>query len=141
MQKPEPASGLVIRYDYLWRSEAKRGQQDGSKDRPCAIVVAIESRGGSDFRALVAAITHSEPAPGDGLEIPIRIKRHLGLDSERSWIILSELNEIDWSDPGIIPIAKNRWVYGFLPAAFAEQLRDQVRDRIRTARSPVTRRK
>ena len=141
MQKPKPESGLVIRYDYLWRNEARRGQQDGSKDRPCAIVIALESKGGSDYRALVAAITHSEPASGDGMEIPTKVKRHLGLDTERSWVILSELNEIDWSDPGIIPASKTQWAYGFLPAAFAQDLRDRVRERIRAAKLPVTRRK
>ena len=83
MKKPEPALGLVIRYDYLWRDEAKRGRLDGSKDRPCAIVVARETGEGNEHSVLLAAITHSPPAdPKGAIEIPSKVKRHLGLDNE-----------------------------------------------------------
>jgi len=39
---PEPQVGLVISYSYLWSEEAERGQIEGRKDRPCAIIVALE---------------------------------------------------------------------------------------------------
>ncbi|WP_156906350.1 growth inhibitor PemK [Novosphingobium acidiphilum] len=119
---------------------ARRGQIDGSKDRPCAVIVAVTETDGRK-RALVCAITHSEPQLHEGVEIPAAIKRHLGLDSDRSWIILSEFNEIDWTDPGIIPARPNQWVYGFVPAPFAEKLRDLARTKIMEARATITRRK
>jgi hypothetical protein len=139
--KPEPASGLVIRYDYLWRDEAKRGQRDGSKDRPCVIVVAIQNVQGGDFRTLVAAVTHTEPEPEEGIEMPTKVKRHLGLDKDPSWIIVSEVNEIDWSDPGIIPASKEKWEYGFVPAPLAAALRDAILARMTKKNLQIIRRK
>jgi hypothetical protein len=139
VKKPDPSTGLVIRYDYLWRDEARRGRQEGAKDRPCAVVIAMARTDGG-HRALVAAITHTEPAAGQGLEIPPRVKRHLGLDAERSWIIVTELNEIDWSDPGIVPASRSEWAYGFLPPALAQALLDAVRKNLSASRVPVTRR-
>ncbi|MDF0490607.1 hypothetical protein PX554_20960 [Sphingomonas sp. H39-1-10] len=39
MQIPEPVPGLVIRYAYLWSHEAKVGHEEGSEDRPCAVLL------------------------------------------------------------------------------------------------------
>ena len=39
---PAPEPGLIIRYAYLWRSEAFQGEEEGRKDRPCAVVLARE---------------------------------------------------------------------------------------------------
>lgn len=98
-------------------------------------------RADGGHRALVAAITHSEPAAGDGILLPPRVKQHLGLDAERSWIIVSELNEIDWTDPGIIPVSPSQWAYGFLPRPLAQALLDAVRAKAKAGPLPMTKRK
>ena len=36
---PRTSSGLVIRNAYLWAEEHRRGQEEGVKDRPCAVVL------------------------------------------------------------------------------------------------------
>lgn len=41
MPWPEPEPGLVIRYAYLWRREQETGREKGTKDRPCAVVLAL----------------------------------------------------------------------------------------------------
>ncbi len=41
MSYPTPVPGLVIRFSFLWSTEAKSGVEEGRKDRPCAIVVAV----------------------------------------------------------------------------------------------------
>jgi hypothetical protein len=129
VKKPEPVSGLVIRYDYLWMGEAKRGRQEGSKDRPCAIVVAHRIDDMGNQAVLLAAITHSPPQnPKAAIEIPPKVKRHLGLDEDRSWIILSELNSARWDDPGIVPVSRARWDYGFLPGKLAQMVVERVRE-------------
>lgn len=126
MKKPDPAQGLVIRYDYLWRDEAARGRQEGAKDRPCAIVVARQGDG-SETHVVLAAITHTPPVnPKGAIEIPQQVKRHLGLDDERSWIIVSELNIVKWEDPGIVPAQKTRWDYGFLPPKLTKAMVDKA---------------
>jgi hypothetical protein len=38
---PDPIAGMVIRYAYLWRSEYERGLEEGLKDRPCAVLLAV----------------------------------------------------------------------------------------------------
>jgi hypothetical protein len=84
---PEPEAGLVISYSYLWKEEEEeRGQTEGRKDRPCAIVLAVDDpdpKADGRTQVAVAPITHSPPHdPNVAVEIPLRVKEHLGLDSE-----------------------------------------------------------
>jgi hypothetical protein len=137
VKRPEPVEGLVIRYDFLWNDEHRRGRIDGQKDRPCAIIIAAPEgnpeSGGKIDRIIVAPITHSSPQKGTAaIEVPLKVKRHLGLDEGRSWIILSELNRLRWSDPGIVPVSKSRWTYGSLPQAFVITVQEQVRELARS---------
>ena len=93
MSWPVPRPGLVIRYSYLWESEARAGREEGVKDRPCAIILVI-LREGEHPIVRVLPVTHAAPAdPADALEIPLATKQRLGLDSERSWVVLSEAND------------------------------------------------
>ena len=130
MSLPEPEPGLVIRYSYLWNDEAKQGREDGTKDRPCAIVLA-KKRDQSETIVLVAPITHTKPeAEASGLEIPIAVKRRLGLDLERSWIVTDDLNMFTWPGPDIRPVDNNvpaKFAYGFLPQILTDQMLDAVR--------------
>ena len=93
MSFPEPYVGLVIRYSYLWKREFDAGREEGTKDRPCAIVMAVIDEDG-DKEVLVLPITHSAPTElADAIEIPAATKSRLGLDGERSWIVITEANE------------------------------------------------
>ncbi len=44
--------------------------------------------------------------PNVAVEIPLRVKEHLGLDSERSWVILEEVNIFTWPGFDLRPIKK-----------------------------------
>jgi prevent-host-death family protein len=120
VKRPDPAPGLVIRYDYLWRDEAARGREEGAKARPCAIVVALQAGKDREAQVLLAAMA--------AIEIPPRVKQHLGLDDERSWIVTAEVNAVAWNDPGIVPATRSRWVYGFLPPKLTNRLIERVRE-------------
>lgn len=127
MPLPKPEPGLVIHYEYLWRDEHQAGEERGLKRRPCAIIVAVDTSEGE--KVLVAPITHTEPrAPSEGIEIPLRVKRHLGLDDEPSWVIVTDLNEFIW--PGIdiypLPGKPSEFEYGFLPSKLFDQIRDRI---------------
>lgn len=101
MSLPKPELGLVIRYSYLWLREHREGREEGTKDRPCAIILAARQHDG-ETQVLVVPVTHSPPADGDAaLELPPAVKRHLGLDDERSWVVLSESNLFDWPGPDL----------------------------------------
>lgn len=129
---PEPQVGLVISYAYLWSDEAEQGQVEGRKDRPCAIVVATETPGPSQRKQVtVVPITHAPPHdPRVAIEIPSRVKEHLGLDSERSWVVLNEFNVFTWPGFDLRPIKSKdgRADYGFLPPKFFDQLIARIQE-------------
>jgi mRNA-degrading endonuclease toxin of MazEF toxin-antitoxin module len=75
----------VISYAYLLRREFEAAQEEGRKNRPCLIVLSVEKHD-SRSQVTVAPITHSPPSTGTPcMEIPLRVKQHLGLDDDRSW--------------------------------------------------------
>jgi hypothetical protein len=43
-----PAVGDVIRYAYLWSHESGAGREEGTKDRPAAIVALLRGDEGRD---------------------------------------------------------------------------------------------
>ena len=71
-------------------------------------------------------ITHSpQTDPASAVEIPLPVKRHLGLDDDRSWIVVAEGNEFLW--PGYDLRRRphsDRYDYGFLPPRFFNQVLD-----------------
>ena len=124
MPLPNPEAGLVISCACLWHREHQAGQDEARKDRPAVIVLALERE--TDDAAIVAVlpITHSPPGFSvSAVEIPPPVKRHLGLDDDRSGIVVSEGNEFLW--PGYdlrnVPNA-DRYDYGFLPPRFFSQV-------------------
>jgi len=126
---PDPAPGLVLRYAYLWYDQHRRGQDEGSKDRPCVVVLSIASEDGETTVA-VAPITHTAPRiAGEAVEIPDATRRRLGLDGERSWVVVSEVNRFRWPGPDVRPVHPSRpgaYDYGFLPPGLFLQVRAGV---------------
>jgi len=125
---PKPEPGLVICYAYLWYGEALAGQEEGAKDRPCAIVLASEEAEGETV-VTVAPITHTPPGdPDAAVEIPLATKKRLGLDNARSWVIVNETNRFVWPGPDLRPISRNtnEFAYGFLPPKLFRQVRERL---------------
>ncbi|HZT01890.1 MAG TPA: hypothetical protein VFA39_06475 [Steroidobacteraceae bacterium] len=131
---PEPEVGLVISYSYLWKEEEEQGLVEGRKDRPCAIVLTIEVPAAESNRrkqVIVAPITHSPPHdPNVAIEIPPLVKEHLGLDGERSWVILDEVNIFTWPGFDLRPIRRGetRIDYGLLPPKFFDRLIEKFKE-------------
>ncbi len=121
--------GLVIRYANLWRHEHRQGRIEGVKDRPCAVVLATMSRKG-DLIVTVAPITHRAPNdPKAAVALAPKVKRHLGLDREASWIVADEVNQFVWPGPDLRPVSRSepdRFDYGFLPEDVFAELRDKI---------------
>lgn len=118
----------MIRYSYLWHVEYLRGQEEGVKDRPCAVVLLVKNEDSGDV-VTVLPITHTPPSNSEAdltIEIPTETKRRLGLDDERSWIILSEANRFTWPGPDL-RMARNgdtsSVVFGLLPDGLFERVR------------------
>ena len=130
MPLPDPVPGLVISYAYLWRDQRDQGREEGVKDRPCVVVLAVLQREGERI-VTVAPITHTPPRqPGEAVEVPAATKRRLGLDDARSWIVATEVNRFPWPGPDLRPIPGKRGVfaYGTLPRQLMLELRERISD-------------
>lgn len=143
MRVPEPRPGLVIRYAFLWRHEADRGAEEASKDRPCVIVAARRTERG-DIRVVVAPITHEPPSnPDASIDLPSEVCQQLGLDGDRHWLRLDELNRFVWPGFDLRPVPRHseRCEYGMLPPGLFERFRERLlaRQRLRASSPPVSR--
>jgi hypothetical protein len=74
-----PFPGLIVRYAFLWSDEARAGRSKARKDRPCVVVLAIQHESEQHVRVRVVPITHAPHRPDRAVEVPEKVKRHLGL--------------------------------------------------------------
>jgi hypothetical protein len=140
---PEPKAALVVRYSYLWRSDYERGQEEGVKDRPCAIILAAKTED-VETQVTVLPITHTPPRDAaEAVKLPQATCRRLGLDSETQWIVLTEANRFRWPGPDLRFGAHGnpgRVDYGFLPRSLFIQVRDRFLELASKRRPPITKR-
>lgn len=125
-----PFPGLIVRSAFLWSSEALAGRTEARNDRPCVIVLATRRHTDGRVRVRVVPITRAPYDPDCAVALPLKVKRHLGLDREDSWIVLDEANEFVWPGVDLRPIARTRpglWSYGILPTELFEALQERLR--------------
>lgn len=127
----------------MWHREAEEGRGEGVKDRPVVVVVAIEKRE-HGTQLLVVPVTTRPPRQGDAaVEMPPRVREHLGLGTDRCWIITDEYNLFTWPGPDIRPIRRGDDIgprYGSIPAKLFEQVRASIAQAARVGRLKETRR-
>ncbi len=73
----------------------------------------------------VLPVTHVPLSdPSLAIELPPRVKAHLGLDGQRSWVVLNEGNEFVWPGYDLPPVqqGKDRYDYGLLPPKLFQQI-------------------
>src|SRR3954471_14619322 len=136
---PRPTD--VLSYAYLWHREAEQGRDEGTKDRPVVVVVAIKKREhGSQL--VVVPVTTRPPRQGQTpVEMPPKVRQHLGLGGERCWIVTDEYNLFTWPGPDIRPIRSGGALeprYGSIPAKLFEEVprRSKRPQRQATSRKP-----
>jgi hypothetical protein len=90
------------------------------------VIIAAPAIAGG-MQVYVLPVTHTPPSdPSVAIEIPPRVKEHLGLDNERSWIVLDEINDFLWPgyDLRLVPGSKPARIdYGILPPRFFDRVR------------------
>lgn len=130
---PEPPVGHVIAYEYLWASQAD-SREDGRKTYPAAIILSQQNAGPAPI-TYALGISHTPPIPGRrALQVPPKLKRWLGLDTESSWIYTDEINIFVWPGPDLcpadrlshLPQAKGTCVIGPLPDDWFRTVLDHV---------------
>lgn len=119
--KPEP--GMVLHYGFVWRHEAERGQEEGGKDRPVVVIVLLAE----GEEVVVAPFTTQAPAPGDpAIEVPPRVRAHLGLNAEQSWISVAALNRFVWPGPDLRAVparTPTSALYGYIPQKLLDAIK------------------
>lgn len=142
MPLPTPHPGLVISYGYLWHDEHRSGQEEGVKNRPCAVVLVRPAAAQSVVS--VIPITHSRPLdPGDAIEMPPGLKRHLGLDERPSWIVIAELNDFVWPGVDLSPVPGKSplcYDYGVIPGRFFQKIQEAIFGRLKPRKVKLVRR-
>lgn len=135
MAIPNPEPGLVVHFNYLWSREFERGREEARYPRPCAIVLSYRRTVDGAMIVLLAPITHSAPRPNDrAIEIPPAVKKHLGLDDLRSWVIVDEVNEAAWPGYDLQTNAKGDYAYGFVPPALFQRIKDEMMQVLKASR-------
>jgi hypothetical protein len=126
MAVPNPEPGLVISYAYLWHREYRSGRSEGRKVRPCVILFAGKHMPNGFPAVIVLPVTHTPPeSPTVAVEVPATVKDHLGLGSERCWIVVTEGNEFLWPGYDLHKLpTSDRYEYGFLPPRLFTTVRD-----------------
>ncbi len=64
------------------------------------------------------------------IAIPPKVKRHLGLDADASWIVLDEVNEFVWPGVDLRPVSGLKpgvWTFGVLPTEIFDEIRAKLR--------------
>jgi hypothetical protein len=87
-------------------------------------VLAVERESDGATLVTILPITHSPPRDRtSSVEIPLPVRRHLGLDDDRSWIVVAEGNEFLWPGYDLRRLPQSdRYDYGFLPPRFFSQV-------------------
>jgi len=92
--------------------------------------VLVVLREGEHPVARVLPITHTPPHdPKEALDIPRATKGRLGLDDERSRVMLTEANDFIWPGPDLRPAIADdpsTVALGFLPPGFMKVLRQRL---------------
>ena len=89
------------------------------------------------------AVTHSPPSdPQTAVEIPAATKRRLGLDAERSWIIVDDANQFVWPGADLRPARSgdaSSVAYGLLPDGLFKEVQKKFARAIAKVGTVVTR--
>ena len=97
----------------------------------------------------VLGISHTPPRTGRrALQVPLKLKRHLGLDEDPAWVYTDELNVFAWPGPDIRPAhylskrpgARGDCVIGQLPSDWFEKLKSEVAESSRLRKLSIEKR-
>jgi hypothetical protein len=107
------------------------------------IVLAVERPKDGIRLVRVVPVTHSAPGEtANAFELPKAVKRHLGLDDQRSWVVLDEVNDFAWPGFDLRPVPRkpDSFAYGFLPPRLFDELMTRHRAVWSRSSGGVTRR-
>lgn len=105
------------------------------------MIVHVQKNEHGEDEVFIAPVTHTPPrGPEQAMEIPQATKKRLGLDSDQSWVITTEVNRFIWPGPDIRSVPGGGEAYGFLPGSMADALVQKIKKNARDRSLSVTRR-
>ncbi|MEP4166137.1 growth inhibitor PemK [Maricaulis sp.] len=128
MAFPEPETGRVIGYNFLWSHERDAGESAGRKARPVLILAVREITAGREV--WVVPFTGQDHAETPhAVAVPPRVQAHLGLTRDASYIIASQINVFVWpgADLNRYPERDGVMDIGFVPPALLRQVQIALR--------------
>lgn len=130
MSVPNPVPGLVIGYEFLFRTDKEKGRENAAKPHPCAIIIVnkeIDER----TRVTVLAISHLPPRKSDEkFYLPLSPQEcaDAGLDAMPQWINIQDANSFDWPGFDLAKTAPDgSYTYGKLRKATFKRVVDAVK--------------
>ena len=88
-----PRIGDVWRYPFVWGREARDGETEGRKDRPCVVPIVVTSEEGGSFLYFLPITTQPPQKGQNAVEVPQTELRRAGLDTDGpSWVMLDDYN-------------------------------------------------
>lgn len=109
--------GHVLRYVYLFKSEAAAGQDEGAKERPVVVLhVDHDAR-----RVYVLPVTTKGDGKMGTIPLPAEVASACGLTPQSS-ILVTEYNHFKWLGFDIRPVGES-YVTGRLPPGFTAKIR------------------
>jgi hypothetical protein len=107
------------------------------------VVLVVTDDQGSDV-VTVVPVTHTPPSGASlTVEIPHATQQRLGLDGERSWVVLTEANRFVWPGPDLRMReagGQASVAYGLLPRALFREIRDRLGAGVEAGLARVVRR-
>lgn len=130
---PFPAVGEVHNYAYLFKSDAERGEIEGSKARPVLVIAA-----GNGRVAVMPVTTKGERTGNQVVKIPATVAKAMGLPRpDESYLLTSEINLFEWVgyDIALVP-GRNTSLFGRATPGFTASALDRFRrgSAVRTTR-------
>jgi hypothetical protein len=104
------------------------------------ILVAVERQQSGEIVVMALPITHRPPDDAStAVEMPQTVKQHLGLDYERSRVVVNEANQFLWPGYDLRKIpSRDEFHYGFLPPRFFNEIFAAVRAYRKRSKMTIT---
>ncbi len=109
--------GHVLRYVYLFKSEAAAGHDEGVKERP-VVVLHVEHDG---QRVYVLPVTTKGDGKAGAIPLPAEVASACGL-APHSSVLVTEYNHFRWLGFDIRPVGEG-YIAGRLPPGFTAKIR------------------
>ena len=143
----EPPIGNLVAYEYLWLSQ-QNTREDGAKVYPVALIFAKKIIA-SVTLAYAVGMSHKPPVASEtAIEVPRKLKRHLVMDEDTSWIYTDQLNEFTWSGPDLrpaewlskLPSARDSCIIGALLTNWFALVKRDIIENLKLKRAHIIRR-